>query len=293
MNIKIGRIIKGIGGFYSVDCDGEIFVCKARGKFRKQDIRPTVGDLVEFSPPHDTSEGYLDKILDRKNIMLRPSVSNIDLIVIVVAVKDPLPDFMLVDKMLINAAMMGTDALICINKYDLTGIEEAKKISEQYQNIETVTVSAKEHLELEKLKSYLSGKIVCLGGQSGTGKTSLLNAIMPHKEMETGGLSRKTKRGRHTTRHAELIPFEGGYMVDTPGFSLLDLPMMEPNELSKYYLDFHKYQGECRFNTCRHDCEPGCRVIEAVNNGIISKERHQRYRNILKENEEKWRTRYD
>jgi ribosome biogenesis GTPase len=293
MNKKIGRIIKGIGGFYSVDCDGQVFACKARGKFRKQDIRPTVGDIVEFSPPHDISEGYLDRILDRKNIMLRPSVANIDLIIIVVAVKNPLPDFMLVDKMLINASMMGTDALICINKYDLTGLDEAKKLKEQYQNIDTVIVSAKEHLGLEALKEYFNGKIVCLGGQSGTGKTSLLNAIIPEKRMETGGLSKKTKRGRHTTRHAELLPFNGGYLVDTPGFSLLDLPLMEPNELSKYYTDFQKYEGECKFNTCRHDCEPGCCVIDAVNNGNISKERHERYRIILKENEEKWRTRYD
>ncbi len=288
-----GRIIKGIGGFYSVEYNGAIYICKARGKFRKQEITPTVGDMVEFTPPTDTSEGYLIDIKSRKNILLRPSVSNIDLIVIVISVVDPLPDLTLVDKMLINAEMMNTKALICINKYDLTGKAEAEKIADQYLDIETMVVSAYKKHGIKSLEKYFDNKIVCFGGQSGTGKTSLLNKLMPEKFLKVGQVSRKTRRGKHTTRHAELIPFKGGYLVDTPGFSLLELPLIEPNELRKYYSDFKEYEGMCRYKTCRHDSEPGCLVINAVESGKISKQRHDRYRKILKETINNWRARYD
>ena len=292
-DIKLGRIIKGIGGFYSVESHGKVYTCKARGKFRKQELTPTVGDLVEFTPPQDTHEGYLTKILDRKNIIIRPRVSNIDLIIIVIAATDPPPDYALVDKMLINAEMMNTDAIICINKHDLTGKKVAEDIAKQYLDIDTVIVSAHKNSGIKQLKKYCKDKTICLGGQSGTGKTSLLNVLMPGMSLEVGEVSRKTKRGKHTTRHAELIPFNGGYLVDTPGFSLLELPMMEPNELQKYYKDFAEYEGGCKYKTCRHSSEPGCLVIEAVENGKISKERHKRYQLLLKEAEKKWRNRYD
>ncbi|MCK5129966.1 MAG: ribosome small subunit-dependent GTPase A [Clostridiales bacterium] len=292
-DIKIGRIIKGIGGFYSVESHGVIYTCKARGKFRKDELTPTVGDMVEFTPPHETHEGVLKKLLDRKNLMIRPRVANIDLIIIVIAAMDPPPDYTLVDKMLINAEMMHTDAIICINKHDLTGKKVAEKIANQYLDIDTLIVSAHKNSGIKQLKKYCQDKTICFGGQSGTGKSSLLNVIMPDSTIEVGEVSKKTKRGKHTTRHAELIPFNGGYLVDTPGFSLLELPMMEPNELQDYYKDFAEFEGGCKYKTCRHDSEPGCLVLEAVNENKISKERHERYRTLLKEAEEKWRSRYD
>jgi len=287
-----GRIIKGIGSFYSVERKQKVYICRPRGKFRNNDQTPLVGDMVEFTPPTDIQEGYLLKILKRKNKLLRPLVANIDLIFIVIAAMNPDPDFKLVDKMLINAKMMETQSVICINKYDLTGKQQAQEIALQYMGHKTIVVSAKKSRGMEKIIKMCKGKTVCFAGQSGTGKTSLLNEIMPEKSMEVGELSRKTKRGKHTTRHAELVPFMGGYLVDTPGFSLMELPLMEPNELQKYYEDFEKYEGFCKYKTCRHEREPGCAVLEAVDSGEISKPRHARYCEILKEAEDKWRNRY-
>jgi ribosome biogenesis GTPase len=288
-----GRIIKGVGGFYSVAAKSKVYVCRPRGKFRVKDQTPLVGDMVRFTPPTDTQEGYLLEILERKNELLRPQVANIELIIIVIAAIDPEPDLKLVDKMLINASMMGTESVICINKYDLTGKWQAKEIAKQYKGHKTIIVSAEKSRGISKIKKLSKGKTVCFAGQSGTGKTSLLNEIMPEKSFEVGELSDKTKRGRHTTRHTELVPFGGGYLVDTPGFSLLELPLMEPGELQRYYDDFEQYEGLCRYKTCRHESEPGCAVLEAVEAGDISGERHERYCAILKEAEEKWRNRYD
>lgn len=288
----VGRIIKGIGGFYSVERNSEVYICRSRGKFRIKDQKPMVGDMVEFTAPNDKQEGYLMKLLERKNQLLRPQVSNIDLIIIVIAAKSPDPDFVLVDKMLINSMMMGTESVICINKYDLTGKQVAKELASQYLGHNTVIVSAEKSSGIKELEKLCAGKIVCFAGQSGTGKTSLLNELMPENSLEVGEISKKTKRGKHTTRHAELVPFLGGHLVDTPGFSLLELPLMEPNELQKYYDDFIDYEGMCKYNTCRHECEPGCAVLDAVQDGKISKERHARYCQLLKEAEQKWRSRY-
>ena len=287
-----GRIIKGVGGFYSVAAKNKVYICRPRGKFRVKDETLLVGDMVEFAPPTDTQEGYLLKILKRNNELLRPPVANIDLIIIVIAAADPEPDLTLVDKMLINASMMNTGSVICINKYDLTGKRHAKEIAGEYKGHKTIIVSAQKGRGINKIKKLCKGKTVCFAGQSGAGKTSLLNEIMPEKTFETGEVSMKTKRGRHTTRHAELIPFGGGYLVDTPGFSLLELPLMEPNELQKYYEDFQKYEGMCKYKTCRHESEPGCAVLKAVEAGNISKKRHERYCALLNEAEEKWRNRY-
>jgi ribosome biogenesis GTPase len=288
-----GRIIKGVGSFYSVAAEGETYICRPRGKFRIKDETPMVGDLVEFTPPTNTQEGYLLKILPRKNELLRPPVANIDLVFIVIAAANPDPDLVLLDKMLINASMMGTESIICINKYDITGKKKAEEIAKQYKGHKTLVVSAQKGSGINSIVKLIKGKIVCFAGQSGTGKSSLLNEILPERSLEVGEISRKTKRGRHTTRHAELVPFAGGYLVDTPGFSLLELPLMEPNELQRYYSEFEPYEGMCKYKTCRHEKEPGCAVLEALEEDKLSKERHKRYCEILKEAEEKWRTRYD
>ncbi len=288
-----GRIIKGIGSFYSVDSGKEVHVCRPRGKFRIKNETPMVGDMVKFTPPSNTQEGYLIEILERKNKLLRPPVSNIDLIIIVIAAANPAPDLTLVDKMLINAEMMQTESVICINKSDLMSESDIFDISSQYKGHKTIVVSAKEGLNISDLEELCNKKTVCFAGQSGTGKTSILNHIMPEKDFEVGEVSKKTKRGRHTTRHAELVHFGGGYLVDTPGFSLLELPLMEPNELQMYYDDFKEYEGMCKYNDCRHEGEPGCSVLAAVEEGKISKKRHVRYCEILKEAESKWRKRYD
>ncbi len=288
-----GRIVKGIGSFYSVDCKGEVHICRPRGKFRVKNETPMVGDMVEFTPPNDTQEGYLLKILKRKNELLRPPVSNIDLIIIVIAATNPAPDLALVDKMLINSEMMKTESVICINKSDLLSDEEIFEISNQYKGHKTIVVSAKEGLNISDLEELCDKKTVCFAGQSGTGKTSILNNILPEKDFEVGEISRKTKRGRHTTRHAELVPFGGGYLVDTPGFSLLELPMMEPNELQMYYDDFYDYEECADIKTAGMKANPDAQWLRPVEEGKISKQRHERYCEILKEAENKWRRRYD
>ena len=287
-----GRIIKGIGGFYSVERRHKVYVCRPRGKFRVKDETPLGGRHGGIHGPHghagrlsSRDTGAQKRAFAAPRRQYRPySDSN--------SFADPEPDFMLVDKMMINAVMMGTQSVICINKYDLTGKRHAQETAKQYKGHRTIVVSAKKSRGIKKIIKLCKGKTVCFAGQSGTGKTSLLNEIMPERTMEVGEVSKKTKRGRHTTRHAELVPFMGGYLVDTPGFSLLELPLMEPNELQRYYEEFRKYEGLCRFKTCRHESEPGCAVLEAVESGGISKERHERYCEILKEAEDKWRKRY-
>lgn len=289
-----GRILQGIGSFYTVECEGQLHVCKARGRFRKQKISPLVGDLVEFVPAeNEDSEGFIEEILPRKSELIRPPVANIDLLFVTVAAATPDPDLLLVDRLLVRAQNAGIDACIVINKTDLDE-ENALDVKRQYEmaGYTVYLVCAHEDKGMEQLKSAAAGKIIAFAGQSAVGKSSIMNCLCPELSLETGSVSR-IERGRHTTRKAQLIPVENGYLADTPGFSLLELDTFEPELLKDSYPEFAPYEGQCRFLGCQHLNEPGCTVKEAVKEGNIAAERLERYKLLHQELKEKWGRRYD
>lgn len=276
-----GIIIKGIGGFYYVLSEGASYECKARGIFRKNGITPLPGDEVEFSiQDEDAKTGSLDAILPRKTLLVRPAVANIDQIIAVIAVKSPEPDLLLLDKLLVTAEKEGINAVICVNKTDLDDAGECARIAETYKKAgySVIPASSKSDTGLEKLKNVLGGRITVFAGQSGVGKSTLLNRITDTLVMKTGALSGKIDRGRHTTRHAELIPLaDGGYLVDTPGFSSFELAGIEYSGLQDHFHEFSDLKNECRFKGCSHISEPGCAVKEAIAAGALEAGRHERY----------------
>jgi ribosome biogenesis GTPase len=291
-----GRILKGVGGFYYVlDDAGAVHECKARGRFRLDGTTPLPGDMVRFSTQKD-SYGFIEEILPRRNEMKRPRVANVDMVAIVVSAQKPQADKLLCDKLIVHLKQAGIRPLLVINKCDVAAPEAVDALEAEYRGIcPVVRVSAMSGEGLSELKAALSGCCTCFAGQSAVGKSSLLNALFSHLSLETGGLSRKVDRGRHTTRHAELIVLDdfSGMVVDTPGFSFLEPESIEPEELGSLYSDFVDHASRCRFNGCLHDKEPDCGVKEAVSKGIISEGRYQRYLTILKELQEMKEKRYD
>ncbi len=281
-----GIIVKGIGGFYYVLIDGEVVECRARGRFRKDGIVPMVGDKVVVTPSKD----MIEEILPRRNKLIRPSVANIDYIGIVIAPKDPIPDYLLVDKLTIYACIQDINPIIIINKIDLVDHEYIAKIIDMYADTgwPIFPVSCKEHSGIDELAHAFSDGITTLAGQSGVGKSSLLNALHPPLELEIGDISEKLKRGRHTTRYVELLSLPyGGMVVDTPGFSSMSISQLDPTTVKDYYPEFKEYEYECRFGMrCIHRDEPDCSIKENVKKGCISKGRYERYIKIVKEIEE-------
>lgn len=267
-----GTIIKGIGGFYYVRTDDGIIECKARGVFRKNGITPMIGDNAEIKIIND-DKGNIEKIYERKNFLVRPAVANIDILAAAAACKDPEPDMAILDKMLINAEAAGIEPVICINKTDLSSPEV---IIDIYKNTgyKIFCVSAKKQEGFDELLKYIRNKTTAFSGLSGVGKSSIMN-IITEKFMQTGDVSR-INRGRHTTRHIELIPLEeGGYVLDTPGFSSIEINM----EAENLYDHFPEMRGKiCRFRGCSHITEPECGVREAVKAGIISQSRYENYK---------------
>lgn len=289
-----GVIVKGVGGFYYArDPEGEIFVLRAKGKFRKQRVTPMVGDRVRFTPGVGEEEGWIEEILPRTSELIRPPVANIRYIMLVVA-PEPAPDFLLMDTLIVMAVRQGIRPALVVNKCDLdeTLVE---KVRQDYASLQmpVLGVSAKDGTGLDELRTLLREGICCFAGQSGVGKSTLLSAATG-LSLRSGEISRKISRGRHTTRHAELL-FSGNYAVlDTPGFSLLELwEGLEPIQLKDYYPDFFPYEGQCRFSPCYHLSEPGCAVLEAAREGSISQARLERYHQLLKKVQEAWRNRYD
>ena len=290
-----GRILKGIGGFYYIyGEDGAVHECRAKGKFRREGVKPMPGDFVEFTPPAVGAGGSVDEILPRKNQLPRPMIANLDRLLIVVAAGEPEADLQLVDKLLLYARAHAIPAAIAVNKADQR--PGSSPILQEYagSGAQLLEVSARDGRGLDAVKELLSGAFTCLAGQSAVGKSTLLNAIAPGLSLQTGELSRKTARGRHTTRHSELLllPELEAIVADTPGFSILECMEMEPEELKDYYPEFLPFAGECRFDGCLHDREPQCRVKQAVAEGKIPPARYARYQKLLQELTERRDNRY-
>lgn len=288
-----GRIIRGIGGFYDVLLDrGETVTCKARGRFRNEGVTPMVGDLVDISLP-ETGYASLDEILPRVNALLRPPVANIDLLVVVLSASVPKPDWLLADKLLIQAHSLGIEPLIVLNKIDMAKPVISDQFRSDYASYRTLLASSRTGEGLDALNTALTGRISCFAGQSAVGKSSLLNALFPQLLLETGELAKKTERGRHTTRQAQLWPFLGGAVLDTPGFSLFELGELTQDELNECWPEFNGEYERCRFAGCRHIAEPGCAVKSLLDVGMLARTRYERYLEIQSEIEQLRKHRYD
>lgn len=281
-----GIITKGIGGFYYVKVGKITYECRARGLFRKQNIKPQVGDRVLIRADEHDKTGYVEEIFDRTTELIRPAVSNVNQAIIVFAIRNPDPNLWLLDRFLLLASSQNLDAVICINKIDLAKEGELDNIYNIYKNTgyKIITTSTEEDLGIDELREVLKDKITVFAGPSGVGKSTLLNMVQPNLKLETGEISEKNKRGKHTTRHTELIELEiGGFVLDTPGFSSLDLTFLTEDALAEHFPEIDEVGHLCRFNGCRHLKEPGCRVKEDVENGEISQSRYDNYVMFFKE----------
>lgn len=278
-----GIIIRGIAGFYYVKTeDGNVIECKARGKFRKEGLSPVVGDRVIV----DKSIGVIVEIKKRKNQLIRPQVANIDQAVVIFSIKKPDINYTLLDKLLIQIEHYNIDAVICFNKSDLDDESTYKRASEIYKNIgyKVIKSSSINEIGIDNLKEVLLGKVSVLTGPSGVGKSTIFNLLQDKVKMMTGEISKKAERGKHTTRHAELIEISNGtYIVDTPGFSTVDLGFIKPNELQYAFREFNRYIGDCKFSSCLHDKESFCKIKDEVKKGSIPVERYNAYVKILNE----------
>ena len=289
-----GTLIRGIGSFYTVkDDQGDTYTLRCKKKFRRQGMSPMTGDEVLFIPGEGEEDGWIEEILPRRTECLRPPVANVTRLVVVIS-PVPEPDMLLTDRQISRAIAQGMDVVIAVNKTDLDP-DLVEKIQEQYAaaGIHVFGVCALKREGLDSLKTAMRGALCCLTGQSGAGKSTILNALL-HLQLETGDISRKIARGKNTTRQSELIEKDGLRVMDTAGFNLLEPEkQLEPEKLKERYPEFRAFEGKCRFRECLHDREPGCAVAQAVKDGKISAERVERYRLLLNETREVWRARYD
>ena len=292
-----GKIIKGIAGFYYVHVEGAgVYECKAKGIFRNQKIKPLVGDNVELEILDEEKKlASLVDIMPRKSELIRPAVANADQALVVFAAKDPEPNFGLLDRFLILMTKQKLPVIICFNKTDLISEEECQKIENGYRNAgyEIRFLSAKEKSGIREISNLLNEKTTVLAGPSGVGKSTLVNLLQAGVTMETGAVSEKIRRGKHTTRHSEFIRIkEDTYILDTPGFSSLELEEIAADELKLYFPEFHPHEGKCRFRGCIHQNEPDCAVKQAGKAGLVSKQRYLSYIQLYKELKEKEKYRY-
>lgn len=290
----IGKIMKGIAGFYYVGVvESGVYECKAKGIFRKDKIKPLVGDDVEIEVLNEEEKlGNIVKILPRRSELIRPAVANIDQALVIFAAREPKPNLSLLDRFLVIMEKQDIPVIICFNKQDLCDEEEVGRLKEIYEacGYPVVLASAKQGEGIEEIKSRLRGKTTTVAGPSGVGKSSLTNLLQNEVQMETGEISKKLGRGRHTTRHSQIIQIEEDtWLYDTPGFTSFYVEEIEKEELRFYFREFSKYEGTCRFQGCTHTHEPGCMVKNALEEGKISKERYENYLELYGELKEKRR----
>lgn len=279
-----GIILKGIGGFYYVETAEGVFECKAKGRFRREKLTPLAGDKVIISV-NESAENTIDEVKKRKNFLLRPPVANIDNLLIVVSMCEPAPNTLVIDKMTALAERNGITPIIVFSKTDLASAEAYIDIYKT-TGYSLFSVSPDDKSDLEKIRELLSGKLTAFTGNSGAGKSTLINALCPSLELSTAQISLKLGRGRHTTRQAEIFHVGDGLIIDTAGFSSIDLISNDPilkDELALYFPEFQDYIGQCKFTSCAHIGEKGCKVCEMVDRGVISKNRHNNYVQLYNE----------
>lgn len=283
-----GKIVKGIAGFYYVNVvEFGVYECKAKGIFRKEKQKPLVGDNVEIEVlDEETMTGNITALLPRKNELIRPAVANVDQALVVFAVTRPSPHFNLLDRFLVMMERQDIPVVLCFNKEDIAEDEQVEKLRSVYEGCgyPCVFTSALEERNIEKIKELLKGKTTVIAGPSGVGKSSLINILNPDAKMETGDISSKIERGKHTTRHSELFTIaQDSYIMDTPGFSSLYVNDFEKEELKYYFPEFDPYEGTCRFLGCDHVHEPDCAVKAAVEAGEIHEIRYKDYLEMYEE----------
>lgn len=290
-----GRIIKGIAGFYYIHTGEQgLYECKAKGVFRNKKIKPLVGDKVEIDVLNEEKKiGNIISVEDRKNSLIRPAVANVDQAVVIFAAAKPAPNLNLLDRFLVTMEQYGVETVICFNKCDLVSEEEKNKLRDIYEeSYRVIFTSAREGIGMDELQQLLEQKTTVLAGPSGVGKSTTINLLIPDANMETGQISEKIERGKHTTRHSELFRLkEDTYIMDTPGFTSLYVTDLEKEELHFYFPEFSAYEGTCRFQGCVHVHEPDCTVQKAVEEGSISKSRYDNYLLFyeeIKEKKKKW-----
>lgn len=273
-----GIILKGIGGFYYVEAAGEVYECKARGLFRKTGIKPLAGDRVEISV-NDRAENTIEQIHERSGEFVRPPVANVDRLFIVASVCEPKPVLLVIDRLTAIAVNKGVEPIVLFTKCDLGSAEEYVEIYRK-AGILSFAVCAETGEGVERVRRELSGHISAFCGNTGVGKSTLLNAVDPSLSLKTGEISDKLGRGRHTTRQSELFKVEGGYVADTPGFSTFDIEryrLTDKEKLPYGFREFLPYLGQCQFTSCSHTCEKGCAILQAVEKGEIPRQRHESY----------------
>jgi ribosome biogenesis GTPase len=291
-----GKIIKGIAGFYYIHVSEVdiVYECKAKGIFRKQKVKPLVGDDVEITiEDQPKGKGVITDIRSRQNELLRPAVANVDQALVLFAAAEPEPNLNLLDRFLIMMQKQNINTIVCFNKKDIVTEKEILLLKDAYRRCgcEVICTSMLEEDMLSRIYEHIKGKTTVLAGPSGVGKSSLINRVQPNAAMETGSVSDKIKRGRHTTRHSELVYIDKNtYIMDTPGFSSLYVQEIEKEELKDYYFEFKEYEDACRFQGCMHINEPGCAVKKALEEEKISKIRYKNY--VLLYNEQKNRRKY-
>ncbi len=289
-----GFIIKGIGGFYYVRTKDAVIECKGRGALKSEGKKLAVGDIVEIAETELSKEaekrgilheGVIEKIYPRKNEFIRPPIVNADCFIVAFAARSPEPELSLIDKFIITAEMRDVECIILINKSELVDEARLEELASVYSGeYKVLKVSGVTGEGLNELRAAIAGKRVCFAGPSGVGKSTIINKLIPHANMETGSLSKKTDRGRHTTRHVEIFEVEGGgFVYDTPGFTSFDIIEAREDNLKDFYPEFNRYKGQCYFDNCRHLKEPECAVRGAAETGDINRVRYRTYTDILEE----------
>ena len=282
-----GIVLSNISNLYKVEVNNKIYDCSARGKIKNTDLSPVAGDIVTIELQDEEEKvGVIEDIKERKNYIKRPKMANLSQIILVISMKMPKPDLLLLDKQLVYAEYMNIRPIICLNKIDLENDDRINKIHELYKSIgyDVIKTNAKEKIGVEEIKKCLENNITAFSGNSGVGKSTLINGIMGKNITEEGNISHKNKKGKNTTTQVNLYKIkENSYIADTPGFSTFDVNEIEKEELAKYFVEFKDYLNQCEYADCSHIKEEKCGIKKGITEGKISKERYDRYCQIYEE----------